>query len=686
MNMKILKILFVSGVVSACFSLQAKTLQTFDKFIGEGHAIEVCQADLNKRALHEHCYGVNLSKTGTTTGKIEGFYNGNFDVTFTYLLGNGTLQEGPFEARATKPDGSAGEYQGKFLTIKRVLGVNTKLGAFYFNIPDTLGLKESLNALLNVSTDFDANNAGGYDYSIRSTILSAELAAKVYEIISSLVQADGNAITKAIIEAIAKDAEFSIGAVQLNIADDAAGTNLRKLAILEEYTLSTYVSNAMANDVYDVANTSMQRSYPVNMTLDAANKSFKIINFANAGYGISSSIKEFTEETTDTAGNVTVNTYKAPVTELSPLRGTYNLEDGTFEIENYQQIGINLSLYNSFTGLLGDLTIVPYNICAAKKYPLIGWVAVGSQRDRVVKGTIEGTPGQAYHSGANKWHPSVTGGELQTKRSDKLTFNFNPFTTVANKKGIGVVHTPFIDDTKITIDGEEEDVTHDVTIIDHSDIADQEHAHKGIAAVDDNNFYVYGAILPSQRSLENVDHYEVYVHHTKVDKISNPVLGLGGNYDAENGVKKANKVGELAAPAAGESTNFVIPVKTSDITNNNTKPLFGSQKAINPKQDAFAVYVKTVYKPESGLEPSFHALNNMTNTNVSVGVDGILTDKQEVEIQGGNGVITVSTGLAVEIFNMNGQKVYGGNGGVIAMPAGLYIVKSGNKVAKIMVR
>lgn len=179
MNMKILKILFVSGVVSACFSLQAKTLQTFDKFIGEGHAIEVCQADLNKRALHEHCYGVNLSKTGTTTGKIEGFYNGNFDVTFTYLLGNGTLQEGPFEARATKPDGSAGEYQGKFLTIKRVLGVNTKLGAFYFNIPDTLGLKESLNALLNVSTDFDANNAGGYDYSIRSTILSAELAAKV---------------------------------------------------------------------------------------------------------------------------------------------------------------------------------------------------------------------------------------------------------------------------------------------------------------------------------------------------------------------------------------------------------------------------------------------------------------------------------------------------------------------------
>ena len=82
MNMKILKILFVSGVVSACFSLQAKTLQTFDKFIGEGHAIEVCQADLNKRALHEHCYGVNLSKTGTTTGKIEGFYNGNFDVTF----------------------------------------------------------------------------------------------------------------------------------------------------------------------------------------------------------------------------------------------------------------------------------------------------------------------------------------------------------------------------------------------------------------------------------------------------------------------------------------------------------------------------------------------------------------------------------------------------------------------------
>lgn len=122
----------------------------------------------------------------------------------------------------------------------------------------------------------------------------------------------------------------------------------------------------MANDVYDVANTSMQRSYPVNMTLDAANKSFKIINFANAGYGISSSIKEFTEETTDMAGNVTVNTYKAPVTELSPLRGTYNLEDGTFEIENYQQIGINLSLYNSLTGLLGDLTIVPYNICAAK--------------------------------------------------------------------------------------------------------------------------------------------------------------------------------------------------------------------------------------------------------------------------------------------------------------------------------
>lgn len=59
------------------------------------------------------------------------------------------------------------DYAGKYLRVKRVLGINTAIGAVYFDIPDTLGLRQGLEALMTLSTECEANACGGYDCTLK---------------------------------------------------------------------------------------------------------------------------------------------------------------------------------------------------------------------------------------------------------------------------------------------------------------------------------------------------------------------------------------------------------------------------------------------------------------------------------------------------------------------------------------
>ena len=63
----------------------------------------------------------------------------------------------------------------------------------------------------------------------------------------------------------------------------------------------------------------------------------------------------------------------------------------------------------------------------------------------------------------------------------------------------------------------------------------------------------------------------------------------------------------------------------------------------------------------------------------NVGVENIGADEMYVEISGGTGEVTAP--LGAEIYNMNGIRTGNRN-----LPAGIYIVRYGNRVEKVFVK
>ena len=79
----------------------------------ENVGMEVFRADGLKGNLYTGGYGVNLRKEGgvlgiTNTMVVEGFYNGNFDLTVKYEIA--MVPQATLTPRSVKPDGTAAEY------------------------------------------------------------------------------------------------------------------------------------------------------------------------------------------------------------------------------------------------------------------------------------------------------------------------------------------------------------------------------------------------------------------------------------------------------------------------------------------------------------------------------------------------------------------------------------------------
>ena len=665
-------------------SAQALDLPSIDALTGSGKAMEICHGDMNKQGAMMSSAGIGLVKASSTKVRIEGFYNGNFDVEMTYLAGKGSLETGPFAGRATKPDGMPGEYAGKYLTIKRVLGISTKLGAFYFNIPDTLGLQQGLNALMNLSTTYSANSYGGHDYTFKAITVEGELAAQILSVVSSLIPSDGTGLTPEIIasltEALTKDADVSVGAIQLSVADDAEGTGSSTLATMESYIVSGYEANATATDSYDVSRNAVQRSYPMALFMDREAGTFTLLNLGNRGFAISDSLYDVTVENTDSAGNVTTSTKKVLDTRRSAIRGTFNMADGTFSIESKQQTQVDLSLFSPIGSVLGDMSVGEGRIWNARKSSLLGWSADNS--NPVVSGTFTLTQGNIRHSGDNLWHSNVAGGALHTLAESNIAMTFNG-TYTTKWSGGNILDTKrniFISDTKIMSEGgADTDITHDVKI---EPATVGSYTGFGVnSASAGTKLEIFGSLHPTT-STDNVDHYEIYLHHTKVDKIS--TTALIGNYSAETGIKNSNFAGNVSLPSNGaENTPFYFRMAAADITNNHTKPLFGSKPELNIETDEFALFVKTVYN--NGLAPTFHALQpSMKSLGITTSVSGTESDEGFMA-RSQPGAIEVCGTQTVNIVDINGRCIYRGEAATIAVPAGVYIVRSSSVSVKLLV-
>lgn len=660
----------------------ALDLPTIDSFIGGGTGIEQCHGDLNQQAAHSFCNGIRLVKASSSSITIEGFYKGNFDITMGYLLGKGSINSGPYAGRTMRPDGTPADYAGKYLTVKRVLGINTKLGAFYFNIPDTLGLKQTLEGLMTLSTSYESNRFGGHDYTFNAVAVSGETAQTILSIITKLIPSDGSGLSPEImqqlIDALTDDTDISIGAIQLLVADDTNGTNTTKVATMEKYTVTTYAANATATDNYDISRNSTPRSYPVSLNLDRTNGTLTILNFGNNGAAIADSLYDVTVEHTDTAGNVTTTTRKMLTTTVHPVTGTFDWNKGTFVIPA-QQTAIDISLYNPLTSYLGNITIGHGSLNQARK-SLLGWSADTQNPD--ITGTFTHTEGEMHHSGSNLWHSNISGGDLHTLSETSIEMNvYGTYTTYWGLSGLlDNSKNIFTSDSHLTMSAGDTDVTHDVKI---GPTELPKYTGMGVNSTSNGQEEeVFGTLVP-KGSTQHIDHYEIYIHHTKVNSIT--TTPLIGNYDADKGIKNSVNIGTVAVPVnASEGASFYFRVPVSDIPNNNSKPLFGSQPAIDLTKDHFAMYVKTVYN--NGLAPTFHALHgDLAPLGITTHADEIISDTILSAI-GTKGAIRISSTLPVEIYDLSGHRCYQGKDTIVSLPAGIYIVRSSNKVIKVTVK
>lgn len=667
----------------------ALDLTGIDSFIGKGTALEIRHADLNKQAGANGSCAVSLAKADASHLSIQGFYNGNFDITASYLYGKGTLGNGPFPARDLKPDGTPGDYVGRYLNIERVLGISTSLGAYYFHIPDTLGLKTALGLLMDATTSQTDNAWGGKDLTYKSMKVEGETASKIFSIIRSLVPSDTTKLTDRIVNALAeaalKDAAISVGAVQLVLTDEDGHSNKSTLATMESYTLSSYTANAQATDVYDAAHAdrAVTRSYPMVWNIDK-DGSFSLLNLGNRGYAIHSG---FTNISVSENGDTTA----LLETTANAITGTIDFKNGTFTIPE-QQTHVDLTALNSFLGVVwGQHLIGKGYACNALK---IGESYGLNLVHKDITGTVKLGTGEARHEGSNRWHYQVSGGKNHTwaRNSAELTFS-HPYATRWNLTGLlNIFGETYLDETKVVIERPDSDLTHNVHFVGTYYGNDANGTpHDGIWGVNavstENALDVFGALVPD-RDASLVDHYEVYLHHLRVDKIGsiNDMMATHtAKYDAVHGIENADKVCDVEVPVARDadgSTRFFRRIKVADITNNNTK-FFGKQAAIKPASDEFSLYIKTVYK--NGLEPTFHTLSTVKSQKITTSVAGVATDT-DFAATALAGAIQVTSTQPVTIHDASGRLCYSGPATTVPLPAGLYIVSSGDHTAKLLVR
>lgn len=673
----------------------AGIFDSIDKFVGsKGSAMEIVYGHAGQQGLPSSSYGITLEKKSLTELTVRGFYKGNFDVDASYVLGTGSIKVGPYAARELKPDGSPADYAGKILTVKRVIGINTSIGALYFDIPDTLGMRQGLELLMSTNATYEVNRFGGHDYSFRSMVIDGKWLEILNEIINSLKPSDNSSLTdkikNAVIDAIAKNSEFRVGAMQLVVSDDEAGTNSRTVATMEQYTLSAFESNYTARDEFHYggligSDKMVSREYPVQFVMDEANNSFTLLNFANKGYAISDEVKTIEVENTDTAGNVTTSTKRVIDTEFSPIRGTMDLENGTFTLQDRQQMEVDISGYNNWTSWIGDLFIGQGLLY---RYGSFGLVPGPNIAHPQVTGTITTTEGEMHHKGSNLWHGNVAGGEMSTVVGSTREFIFDDYCTLW-KRGTDMLdkdHYTYAKNLRVTVDGGERDATHDVIYVAHSLATPAMGPGFGVNAdaAWSDRLQVFGALYQVQNS-DAVDHYELYLHHTEVNRIDD--RKFIGNYDSEKGLTNTTYVGKIEKSAARSNDvaiDFDFYLPKDEITNNNSKPLWGSKPAVDLKNDKFSVYVKTVYN--NGLAPTFHALRTMQNLNVSTGINGIGTDENGFWAIGQQGSIAVSGNADVEIYDMQGRSIYFGQPATVQASAGIYIVRCGKASVKVVVK
>jgi hypothetical protein len=218
-----------------------------------------------------------------------------------------------------------------------------------------------------------------------------------------------------------------------------------------------------------------------------------------------------------------------------------------------------------------------------------------------------------------------------------------------------------------------------------------------------DNIYVSGTITPNANT-DFVDHYELCVKPGTSKTVTN--FADGYKSDANGFVGSTNISSssyDFSYDAESNSANNVrsFRVESSDADSEEASESISFSKLI-PKSaltskgtsnDDYSFYVKAVYKSEyinednatdPGLNPTFH---DIQSSGITTGIESVVEGGSDVAIYGVDGTIEVFGEVSsVDVYSISGAQVYSGSEKTIAVPAGLYIVKAGKAVAKVVVK
>lgn len=395
------------------------------------------------------------------------------------------------------------------------------------------------------------------------------------------------------------------------------------------FTMYAFPCNANAEEQ---ANGFLADSYPVDLQINK-DGSFHVKNFLNQGmkYEVDANSLQYGIGWVEGAIDFTTGEVVIPIQDIA----------GTTD---FGFIG-DLSDYDSFLGdglffsdgpegywfvYLGTM-FYPWTIVDASTFDRNGPSAAA------ISGTY--STGTGKHTGNTRW--ASNDGDCKTNVNTII--DLGPIGLYASEYG-DLIATA--DNTKITA-ASEQTTSVDLKI--------------AFARYWDGKATVMGQVTSTAND-DKVDHYDVYAVEGRYTSI------YDGGFAVDNSIGHRNAVLVYDGSQAQEKDYLFMDG-------------YFTFNGANTGLRDFTFFVKTNYKPETGLEPTFHAMTPFSASNDAAEIE--LTEGADVT--GANGVITIKgTDVEATVYNAAGAVVYQGYDREIPATAGVYVVRLGNTVKKVV--
>lgn len=383
-----------------------------------------------------------------------------------------------------------------------------------------------------------------------------------------------------------------------------------------------------SDDLYLYKVSENARKYPVQVDFDNTKGTFTITNLNNHGYAVNDKITQ-------------LSYYERIVGEYYSFTGKFDAAAGTASIDANQKGLIEL-MYTSVASYWGS-----YQDWIMFPFVLTEFTDINGSPAVEIKGTYSNSDKLHHNTVEHGW---VTNDGQRRTYEGGAVLSFPAMTYQCIGQTFYHTHN-WINSYHNTEISCSPDVTVDVKL------------HLNNFSVKDGKIGVHGEI-ETVANPQYVDHYEICI----VPGLYSSINDEGFEHHVEHGHVDATNLHEVTpentwyiVPRAGEASRAAAVDSETAALRANDYSFFKYPESLNVTHpnDKYTVFIKTVYKPETGLTPTFH---DMQYVQTPTGIDENLIDSANAE---------------TEYYTLQGIRV------VEPQRGNVYIVRRGNEVSKI---